>query len=137
MSLLQLHLGKMQRSVKEAQCFALGQLQLLRLLKIDPLWRFFTKRTNGYCRVQIYSSSVIRNIYQLQHSHKQKGPMAIAGYRSTAHQLSEIFTSCSILILVRQSLGFWKFTRQDRGLISLLNFLLRYFRSPFSTTSSF
>ena len=41
------------------------------------------------------------------------------------------------LILVRQSLAFCKFTGQCMDLISLLNFLLWYCRSPCSTTNTF
>ena len=49
--------------------------------------------------------------------------------RSTAYQLlSELFISCSIVILVSQSLAFCKFTGQGRDLILLLNFLLQYCR---------
>ena len=58
--------------------------------------------------------------------------------RSKAHQLlSKVFISCSILILVRQGLAFCKFTGQYRDLIWLLNFLLQYCRSPYSTTNTF
>ena len=62
----------------------------------------------------------------------------LQGTRSIAHQLlSQVFISCSILILVRQSLGFCKFTGQGRDLISLVIFLLQYWRSPCSTTNTF
>ena len=53
------------------------------------------------------------------------------GTRSRVHQLLlQVFISCSILISVKQSLAFCKFTGQSRNLISLLNFLLQYCRSP-------
>ena len=62
----------------------------------------------------------------------------LRGIRSRAHQLlSQVFINCSILILVRQSLAFCKFTGQGRDLISLLNLLLRYCRSPCSTVNTF
>ena len=51
----------------------------------------------------------------------QKGPMAIAGYRSTAHQLSEIFTSCSILINKKDQ---WLLQGIDLQLISYQKYLL-------------
>ena len=59
------------------------------------------------------------------------------GTRSKVHQLLSQVFSFSILILVRQSLAFCKFTGQSRDLTSLLNFilLLWYWRSPCSTTN--
>ena len=64
--------------------------------------------------------------------------LVLQGTRSTAHQLlSQVFINCSILILVRQSMGFCKFRGKGRDLISLLVFLLRYCRSLCSTTNTF